>query len=395
MNAITDIVADRATVRVRPLDIVLFAFVVSVACAIGWFAASAAHGQIPAQNALYDADTGRVLGNLTGASENYYRFKVHPWHGWICIFYQQILARLLPEEIAVPLIGVMIAAAGAGLLYAALRRFDIGPWTATSYVLLYCSTACFVFWATLPETHMAGGMSTLVALLLMTGTKPRRITALAASFSMVVTNAMLWALEKVDFAALSHGWRRFVVENAARAQALVRPGLWGLALVFAVWAPQWLFLRKRIGIPLNFLEERHFVEAGAKVLYQPLHVFGLLAPGTAASVVAALAAIGVVVAALWRLPRTQWYIPLFPLFGLVLHTVYASESAFLFSPNYMPLFVVALALVGRKALPGWSVAIVLALAGLLLAINLGAWTATIDHLAASGQMRTYAAAVHY
>lgn len=397
--AIADAVWSRATAvtRVGWLDGALFGLVIVAACAIGWAAAVALHGNVPAQNAMYDADTGRVLGNLTGASDNYYRLKVHPWHGWICVFYQQVLARLfgLPAAEAVPLIGVMIAATGAGLLYVVLRRFDIGPWAATCYVLLYCSTASFVFWSTLPETHMAGGVSTIVAVLVMTARKPRSALAFAASFSLVVTNAALWVLEKIDFTALRRGWRSFAGENISRARMMVRPALLGLALVFAVWAPQWLFLRKRLGIPLNFLEERHFVEVGARTWDQSLHVFGLLLPGTVVSVLVALIAVAVLVVGLWVLPRTQWFIPLFPLFGVVLHSVYGSESAFLFSPNYLPLFVVALALVAKKKLPRWSAVLAIPVAALLLIVNFGAWNDSLQHLAATGQMRTYAAAVHY
>jgi hypothetical protein len=383
--------------RVRSLDMVLFAGVIVAACVIGGVAAAATGGHIPAQNTMYDADTGRVLGNLTGASDSYYRLKVHPWYGWICIVFQQVLTNLfgLPASLAVPLLSVAIAAAGAGLLYAVLRRVDIAPFAAACHALLYCSSASFVYWSTLPETHMAGGVTTLIAVLLMTGSRPRSFLALAASFSMVVTNAAVWALEKVDFAALQRGWRTFIRANLAQAWRLVRPTLWGIGVVFAVWAPQWLFLHKRLGIPFNFLEEREFVAVGARTWDQSLNIFGLLPPGSVASVVIALAAIGVLVAALRILPRTKWFLALFPLFGLVLHTVYGSESAFLFSPNYLPLFVVVLALVMKKALPDWTPAAVLSVAALLLAFNLGAWNASLEQLSASGQMRTYDAAVHY
>jgi hypothetical protein len=397
----TDIAATafvRATVasRVRTLDVVLCTLVVVAACAIGWFAASAAGGLVPAQNAMFDADTGRVLGNLTGASENYYRLKVHPWQGWVCAVYQQILARLFVTAVAVPLLNVTIAASGAGLLYAVLRRLDIGPWTAASHALLFCSTAAFVFWSTLPETHMVGGVSPLIAVLLLSGGGERRsIIAMAVSFSMVVTNAMVWVLQKIDFEALRLGWKRFAHVNLGRARRLMRPAVCSFGLVFVVWAPQWLFLHKRLGIPFNFLEERHFVEVGAKSWNLSLHVFGVLPPGSPAALVAAFACLGVLVAALRVLPRTQWFIPLFPLFGVVLHAIYGSESAFLFAPNYLPLFMVALALVMKAALPKWSGAVVLPVAALLLVLNVNAWNTSLQHLETTGQMRTYDTAVRY
>ena len=109
----------------------------------------------------------------------------------------------------------------------------------------------------------------------------------------------------------------------------------------------------------------------------------------------ALAALTGLIAAFRLLPQRLWFIPTFPLFGVVLHGIYGSDSAFLFSPNYLPLLVVSLALVLAKVLPRWEPAVVLPLAALLLAINLGAYDRHLEALDASGQMKTYQAAVHY
>ena len=374
-------------VRAARLDLVLLTAVVAVALAVGWLAASAAAGEIPAQNAMFDADTGRVLGNLTGVSDNYYRLKVHPWQGWICIFYQQVVAHLLPPQLGVPLLSVAIAAACAGLVFVVLRRLDVDRWSAASHAVLFCSTAGYVFWSTLPESHMAGGVSTLAAVLLADERRRvpgwRTVAALAVSFSMVVTNAAVWLFQQAAF------------EPRAPAARLVRLMGWSVGLIVLVWAPQWLFLRKRIGIPFNFLEERHYVEVGSGTWNSSLHIFGIVPPDSGAALVLALVAVAVLIVALRLLPAKLWFVPLFPLFGVVLHAVYGSESSFLFAPNYLPLFVVALALVMARKLPRAASLAVLPVAALLLMFNLQQWQAHINTLQASGQMKSYAAAVHY
>lgn len=381
----------------RALNIVLFASVVAVAAAIGWATASAMGGLIPAQNAMFDADTGRVLADYTGEAANYYRLKVHPLQGWLFVFHQVVLAHLfgLPAQTAVPLVSVLIATVTAGLLYVVLRRLAIAPWTAAAHTFLFCATAGNVFWSSLPEAHMAGGASVLVAMLLLTGKETRwsRAAALAASFSMVVTNAMVWLLRQIDFAPLRRGARAFFTANGTNARSLVRDAGLGVLLVLILWAPQWLFLRKRIGIPFNFLEERHYVEIGAKTA--SVHILGLLPPDSMAGLLTSLAALGILLAALRVLPVRQWFIPLFPLFGVVLHAVYGSDSAFLFAPNYLPMFIVTLALVTAKVLPRWSAAVLLPIAALLLVVNLQSWKTHLNALEAAGQMKTYQAAVHY
>jgi hypothetical protein len=381
--------------RMRTLDAVLFVSVVAVAAAIGLTAASAMGGLVPAQNTMFDADTGRVVADYTGEAVNYYRLKVHPLQGWLFVFHQIVLAHVfgLPAQTSVPLVSVLIATATAGLLYVVLRRFAIAPWMAAAHVLLFCATAGFVFWSSLPEAHMAGGASVLVAMLLLSGkeTRWRRAAALAASFSMVVTNAMVWLLRRIDFEPLRS--RAFFAANGTIARRSVREAGLGVLVVLVLWAPQWLLLRKRIGIPFNFLEERHYVEIGAKTT--SVHILGLLPPDSMAGLLTSLAALGILLAALRVLPSRQWFIPLFPLFGVVLHAVYGSDSAFLFAPNYLPMFVVTLALVMAKVMPRWSAAVVLPIAALLLVVNLQSWKTHLNALEAAGQMKTYQAAVHY
>jgi len=386
-------------------DAVLFTLVIAAAVSIGWIAASAAFGTIPAQNALFGADTGRVLGNLTGHTDSYYRLKVHPWQGWICIFYQLVIARGLglAPEIGVPALSVAMATGCAGLIYLVLRRLAVGPWAAASFALLFCSTAGFVFWGTVPESHMAGGASTLVAVLLMTGANPRSasaafwrpVLAFSAGLSIVVTNGVVWVLRQLEFEPLRAGLRPFLAANLAKARIEWPQAAWGIALIFAVWAPQWLFLRKRIGIPFNFLEERHYFEVGSLSWKWSLHVFGVLPPGSAAGAVLSIACVLGLIAALRLLRPQTWFIPLFPLFGMALHAVYGGDSAFLFAPNYLPLTIVALGLVAEKTLAKWSAAAVLPLAAALLFFNLQQWHGALHALAAAGQLKTYAAALQY
>lgn len=394
MTVLTAIVPLRS--GARTLDVALCAGLVAIAAAIGWYAAASAHGLIPAQNMLYDADTGRVLADYTGQSPNYYRLKVHPWQGWLFALQQIILAPFIPAPVAVPLISIAIASISAGLLYVVMRRLEVGAWAAASYTMLFCAMAGHVVWSSVPEAHMAGGFSTLVAVLLLTGenqSRRRSILALAVSFSMVVTNAMVWLLRRIDLAPLRRGWRAFVDANRAHLPDLLRQAMWAIGVVPIVWAPQWPLLQKRIGIPFNFYEERHYIEIDRGGI--PLHVLGIFPPDGAAAVIAALIGVAVLVAAFRILPVRLWFVPAFPLFGVILHTVYGRDSAFLFSPNYLPLFVASLALVGTRVLPKWAPAALVPVAALLLAVNLSSFKSHIDALAAGGQMKSYQAAVHY
>ena len=73
----------------------------------------------------------------------------------------------------------------------------------------------------------------------------------------------------------------------------------------------------------------------------------------------------------------------------MLHLVYSGDCAFLFSPDYMPLFIVTLALVAKERLPAWTPAVVASLAAALLICNLQLWHGQMQAVAAAGQMKTF------
>ena len=370
-----------------------------IAAMIAWMAAIPLIGHIPEQNAFYSADTGRVYAYLNGSTEGYFRMKVHPLYGWLCIFYQVVLARglAIPDWIAIPALSASISVGCCGLLYAAMRRFGVLPLTAASFVLLFCSSATYVFWSTLPETHMLAGASVVLAVLVMTSRSTSQpgllssVSALVIGFSIVVTDGMIWVLRQIDFLPMQRGnIREFVRVNMANLRPATRVAALGVALIYLAWLPLWPILGKRIGIPFNFLEERNYVELQPSNSVLSIQIFGLTPPHIAFDWVVPVVSIIVLIGTLMVLRPRQWFVPLFALFGLCLHLVYSGDSAFLFSPDYMPMFILALALAAKERLPNWIPAVIVPLALVLLVFNIGQWHTQIAALDAAGGVKTFA-----
>jgi hypothetical protein len=380
----------------RVYDIACFAGVLACAAIVAWMAAAPFVGHVPDQNAFYSADTGRVYAYLSGKTDGYFRMKVHPLYGWLCIAYQAIAVNLLriPAWIGIPVLSSAISVTTCGLLYAVLRRFAVAPLSAASFVLLFCSSATYVFWSTLPETHMLAGASVLLAVLVMTAPGGRGIWqsafALAIGCSMVVTDGVVWVLHQIDFTPVPRGdLREFLRTNLAKVRPLFRVAAVGVGIVYLFWAPEWPILGKRVGLPFNFLEERNYVDVGSSNSLLTFHIFGLTPPQIPFDWAVPLACATVTIAALWILRPQLWFVPLFALFGLTLHTVYSGDCAFLFSPDYMPMFIATLALVAKERLPKWTPGVVMIVALLLLPFNLKAWNQQIDDVRTAGKLMTF------
>jgi hypothetical protein len=359
-----------------------------------WATSQIANGRLPAPNEFYQADTDRVIGNLTGTSENYYRFKVHPLYGWVCIVAQYGLtgAGHMSRAVMVLLTTSVAAIATAALLYAVLRRFESSPLKAFGFTALYISTGASVAWCSVPEIHLFGAASVLLTILIVrpgTEASPsrfRRALGFVTSFSMVVTNAMLWVLEQIDFDVLRAGdLRAFLLRHwVLIRQRLPVLGI-GLVLLFALWALQWPFLHKRLGIPFNFLEEHNYIRVAAASPFWTLNTLGYAFPGALGSMIGVVAT-ALTAATLAVLPRRLWFIPLFALFGVALHAVYGSDSAFLFSPNYAPASVAALALAADRVIPRWGWLAAIAAAAALATFNLHSLSQAFHDLAAAGKL---------
>jgi hypothetical protein len=382
----------------RAVDMACLAGVLIWAGFVAWAAAYPFLGHITDQNAFYSADTGRVYAYLTGNTEGYYRMKVHPLYGWLCIFYQSVVINWLkvPPWIGIPVLSGTIAVTCAGLLYAAMRRLGVVPLTAASFVFLFTSSATYVFWSSLAETHMLAGATVVAAVLVMTwpGTQRTGVwksaAALAIGCSIVVTDGMIWILRQIDFSLLRQGgFRTFLRGNLARVRPLLKPAALGVGLIYLLWSPEWPILGKRVGIPFNFLEERNFVELQPHNSILSIHIFGLTPPGIPFGWLVPLLSVGAMIAALFVLRSRLWFIPLFALFGVMLHLVYSGDSAFLFSPDYMPMFILTLALLAKEKLPNWIPGIVIPLALALFVLNLHEWNNQIQALDAAGGLKTF------
>ena len=72
------------------------------------------------------------------------------------------------------------------------------------------------------------------------------------------------------------------------------------------------------------------------------------------------------------------FIPLFPIFGVFLHSIYGLGESFLFAANYTWATVISLGLLGRSVFPralGW---IALVLGGVMLVVNVVIWMHGLD-----------------
>ena len=384
----------RKRLTLSPADAVCFALSLVLMAGLAIAANSIVNGRLPLDDVFNQADAERVFGNLTGASDSYYRLKVHPLYGWVCILFQHGLigALHLSRASALALTTSGATLAGVGLMYAVMRRFEIAPYRALGFTALYAASGASVAWCCVPDTHVFGGVSVLLTVLIVRppgGAEPsslRRAFGFVASFSMVVTNAALWILEQVEFerlaidrlaALVSHHW--------ALARQRLPALLIGIALLFVLWGLQWPLLHKRLGIPFNFLEEHNYVQVSARSPLFALNTLGYVMPGPVSGPIG-LVAIVLTAATLRALPRRYWFLPLFALFGVALHMVYGSESAFLFSANYAPASVVALALAAERVALRWGWVAAAVVAPCLAVLNLHDLQQAFAELAATGRL---------
>jgi hypothetical protein len=213
---------------------------------------------------------------------------------------------------------------------------------------------------------------------------------------MVITDVVAWALAQLDLTTFA--FRRmgafFRVIWACIKRAF--PGaLLGMVIMMLLWAIQRLVLGPKTGVPIHLLSERHFIAFEPQSVARAFDIFGILAPGMGLPVVDFAFAV-LVVASMKVIPRHLRCLPLFPLFGFVMHLFYGNVSTFasennntfLFSPNYTPLAIACLALASHRVLPKWTPAITMFVALGLVFYNLHDFDMAFKGLDATHRLRT-------
>jgi hypothetical protein len=368
----------------RWFELLVVAILGIIAIAFSMWLVHLADYAIPRRNIYFNADTDRVFANLIDRNSNHLRLTVHPLFGMVCIAFQKIFG--MNGDLRMELLAWSVAQ-GLSLalgIYLAVRLYGGGIAAGVAAVLLGLSSGAFLYWGAITETHVLGGISVLVIAILWRWrfeTLEMRLLQSAIMFtlgaSLVITNVAAWGLAQLRLrAAWTRDWWGLVRDNLGAALFVITGGLAGLGLLTAMAAIQDHILRNDSVPPLLRLWfEQRFVALDRGGLMDLVNAVGLAGPDTGLWVFVNLLSIPLILWALVRNGPDRAFLALWPLFGLLLHSVYDRAHAFLFSPNYTPLAIVAIAIALDKALPRVGWALMLASATMLCAVNLPAYIA--------------------
>jgi hypothetical protein len=338
------------------------------------------HGAVPRHNVYFGADTDRVAANLLDPGSDFRRATVHPLYGLICLLFQAAFARATDMGPAFATLAAINGAVFGALTYATGRSFGANVRSAAASVVLGTASGAFIYWAPMPETHFLAGMTALGALLLARAkfrdpiaSTLRSAVGFALSFSLVVTNALAWLLGELDLEP-----RRLWAANSKRLPAIVCSALAGLGLVTigAAFADYELS-NPYAGRLLHVFGETKFISYGPSSPLGGLNALGGMASDASAWAAVDGAFLALLLFACWRNGRKALPLALFPICGVLLHTVYSRTEAFLFSPDYAPAMIAAIAVLATVTWARWGWAPLLASALLIAPLNLGGFQAKL------------------
>jgi hypothetical protein len=119
-----------------------------------------------AWDAWFDADVQRVtLAISSRGAITHFRSNVHPLWSLLVVTPFFGIAKLVSLPLAIQAYVGATAAGFGALLYTAARTLRIGRIDAALVCGLFLSTACAIFWLPIPESHVAGGATLLIALI--------------------------------------------------------------------------------------------------------------------------------------------------------------------------------------------------------------------------------------
>jgi hypothetical protein len=172
-------------------------------------------------NIWFQADTPRVISNLTDVASNHYRTSVHPASSIILTPIVLGIGELgFTSLVAAKFLIALAAALSGGLFFCALRSFGLPRVPTVVFAALYLLSAAFIDWYAVIELNSVAGVTIVLALLALAS--GRTISPLwwllisAGTLSITVTN---WS---VGLAATLVRWppKRFA-EISAAALALI------------------------------------------------------------------------------------------------------------------------------------------------------------------------------
>lgn len=317
------------------------------------------------QGPFFGSDSLRVRENLLHPLSqiyNYSNLTMHPLFGLVCVA-AQIVHKLtgFSEYQVYALIAFVQGALSGLLLYLCARLWGASTALAIAIVAFYCSTAGFIYWSSVSETHIWGGLSLLllIAMARWDSKKPEQQIfwgglSFMVSFSILVTNGMAWLFSRLplDRASLKETVRAlFQPATILRIATELLAGLGLILLVFTV--TRGLLHGGHVGAPLAFGQEVQFVKPTFQFPLNGFNAIGFVGPRLDYALSAAVfanAIFGLVACATFFLvpPRLR-FVPLFLVFVLIFHSNFVRYQSFLFSGAYSAIAALVLGL----ALGGW------------------------------------------
>ena len=304
------------------------------------------------------------------------------------------------------------------LFFCLTRRVGFDRLEGIGLTAVLLATGGTITWSVVLETHVLAPTGLLLASLILTDrrffqalwSRPSPTTlglyglSIALSGMATITNAMLaiLATAPADFAGRPR-FRTLIRRTLARLPTLGTAGLASIGLLSFVHLAGWYLIQDPdMTHFLAVLRERHLIPHMKGSWWDSTLSLAWIAPPMDAylgtppdtmmlrrnSSTAPAYASGFVVLALTvgslRLHSAQtMFIPLFAIFGVVLHSIYGLGESFLFAANYAWATVLSVGILGRSLLAGWLPMASMTLAISMMAANLHIWMQGIQWIVAN------------
>ena len=358
-----------ASSRIARADVALAAFAFVLVAMITWGASGFVDARLLEHQTVdvwFEADIARVVENMSERWSNHYRAQVHPILALVVLPFVYAFRRVLSLETWTSIRVVLSVTAGLWAigLFAVLRLTGFRRPDASVFTLLGLTSAGAVFWFGVPETHIVGSLTILLALLVVALSAGRQIPAFVdvavgvATMGVTVTNWMAGII-----ASWSHrSWRQtlqistnafaltvllwavgkklapsstFFLGNPPEPAALLSPEALGPARVVNS------FLMHTVVMPAIAIVDRPGAGQWPILAVQPS------SPGSggALSLLSAVLWGALLLVGVWSLWRVRehrsmrLFVACFLAGQLALHLLYGSET-FLYAPNFLPALIV-------------------------------------------------------
>jgi hypothetical protein len=355
--------------RIARADVALAAFAFGLVASITWGASGFVDARLLEHQTVdvwFEADIARVVENMSERWSDHYRAQVHPILALVVLPFVYAVRRVLSLETWTSIRVVLSLTAGLWAigLFAVLRLTGFRRPDASVFTLLGVTSAGAVFWFGVPETHIVGSLTILLALLVVAVSARRQIPAFVevavgvATLGVTVTNWMAGII-----ASWSHrSWRQtlqisanafaltvllwavgkklapsstFFLGNPPEPAALLSPEALGPARVVSS------FLMHTVVMPAIAIVDRPGAGQWPILAVQPS------SPGSggALSLLSAVLWGALLLVGVWSLWRVRehrsmrLFVACFLAGQLALHLLYGSET-FLYAPNYLPALIV-------------------------------------------------------